>query len=316
MTKIKVKVMNKDMLSMKLHEAMEELKSREERVEVLNNVLNHLLALDFVQQMEYRLRMVFWKCNYHIYDFLRVQGQLSRDTRKEIMQIDVIERYVDQVLEINGFCKGDKELLRQLLHRLYTAATMFHLMTEEQRLLIERIMKELSPFFVTKIKLKEKKRSGRKRNIPPTPPIKEKAGQERKEKNIYIAARRESFHQECLKYVDRYDNQLLSDFYNYWSEVNEKTGMMRFEKQHYWNLERRIKRWMTTSYASDNTAAALRLEKAKKVKTKETVNIKQQQAATAEREDANEQLFRTIEENKKKAVSYEEYLKKKNKDVQ
>ena len=231
------------------------------------------------------------------------------------MQIDVIERYVDQVLEINGFCKGDKELLRQLLHRLYTAATMFHLMTEEQRLLIERIMKELSPFFVTKIKLKEKKRSGRKRNIPPTPPIKEKAGQERKEKNIYIAARRESFHQECLKYVDRYDNQLLSDFYNYWSEVNEKTGMMRFEKQHYWNLERRIKRWMTTSYASDNTAAALRLEKAKKVKTKETVNIKQQ-AATAEREDANEQLFRTIEENKKKAVSYEEYLKKKNKDVQ
>ena len=53
---------------------------REERVEVLNNVLNHLLALDFVQQMEYRLRMVFWKCNYHIYDFLRVQGQLSRDT--------------------------------------------------------------------------------------------------------------------------------------------------------------------------------------------------------------------------------------------
>ena len=49
------------------------------------------------------------------------------------MQIDVIERYVDQVLEINGFCKGDKELLRQLLHRLYTAATMFHLMTEEQR---------------------------------------------------------------------------------------------------------------------------------------------------------------------------------------
>ena len=46
------------------------------------------------------------------------------------MQIEVIERYVDQVLEVNGFCKGDKELLRQLLHRLYTAATMFHLMTE------------------------------------------------------------------------------------------------------------------------------------------------------------------------------------------
>ena len=66
-------------LEQKLREAFADMK-REERVEVLNNVLNHLLALDFVQQMEYRLRMVFWKCNYHIYDFLRVQGQLSRDT--------------------------------------------------------------------------------------------------------------------------------------------------------------------------------------------------------------------------------------------
>ena len=92
------------------------------------------------------------------------------------MQIDVIERYVDQVLEINGFCKGDKELLRQLLHRLYTAATMFHLMTEEQRLLIGRIQQQLSPFFVTKCNLKEGKRKGRKRKIPPIPPIKVKEG--------------------------------------------------------------------------------------------------------------------------------------------
>ena len=51
-------------LEQKLREAFADMK-REERVEVLNNVLNHLLALDF---------------NYHIYDFLRVQGQLSRDT--------------------------------------------------------------------------------------------------------------------------------------------------------------------------------------------------------------------------------------------
>ena len=74
-----------------------------------------------------------------------------------MMQVDAIERYVDQILEVNGFCKGDKELLRQLLHRLYTAATMFHLMTEEQRALIGRIQMQLSPFFVTKIVLKERK---------------------------------------------------------------------------------------------------------------------------------------------------------------
>ena len=40
--------------------------------------------------------------------------------------------------------------------------------------------------------------------------------------------------------------------------------------------------------------------------------MKQQTAAAVERDDANEELFRQIEENKKKAVSYDEYLKRKN----
>ena len=241
----------------------------------------------------------------------------------KMMQIDAIERYVDQVLEINGFCKGDKELLRQLLHRLYTAATMFHLMTDEQRALIGRIQTELSAFFVTKIVLKERKRKGRKRKIPPTPPIKVKEGQVKEQKTLSLAERRESFHQECLEYVDKFDNQQLSDFYNYWSEEDPKIGKMRFEKQRFWNTERRLKRWINKSYASENTAAALRLERTKqnlskkdaKAKSKEADCAKQQQTAI-ERDDANEKLFRQLEENKRNAVSYEEYLKKKNENAE
>ena len=222
------------------------------------------------------------------------------------MQIEVIERYVDQVLEVNGFCKGDKELLRQLLHRLYTAATMFHLMTEEQRALIGRIQSQLSPFFVTKCNLKEGKRKGRKRKIPPIPPIKVKEGQVKDQKILFIAARRENFHQECLGFVGEYNVERLSDFYNYWSEENPKTGRMRYEDERHWSTERRLKRWMNISYASEDTAAALRLEKAKKGKTKEVDTAKQQQAA-AERSDANDRLFQAIEENKRNAVSYEEW---------
>ena len=227
-----------------------------------------------------------------------------------MMQIEVIERYVDQVLEVNGFCKGDKELLRQLLHRLYTAATIFHLMTEEQRALVERIMAQLSSHFVTKIKLKERKRKERQRKNPPHPLIKEKETKEKDEKTRTYAASRESFHQECLGFVGLYDTQLLSDFYNYWSEVNEKTGKMRFQEERYWSTERRLKRWVKNQYSSATTAAALRLEKAKKGKTKAVDTAKQQQAA-AERDDANEKLFRQLEENKRNAVSYEEYLKQK-----
>ena len=228
------------------------------------------------------------------------------------MQIEVIERYVDQVLEVNGFCKGDKELLRQLLHRLYTAATMFHLMTEEQRALIGRIQSQLSPFFVTKCNLKEGKRKGRKRKIPPTPPIKVKEGQVKDQKILFIAARRENFRNECLKYVDKFDNQRLADFFNYWSEENKKDGKMRFEKQRFWNIERRLKRWMNISYSVDNTAAALRLEKAQKGKSKEQATAKQQQAIVAQRDESNEQLFQAIEESKRKAISHEEYLAQKN----
>ena len=225
-----------------------------------------------------------------------------------MIDINAIERYVDQVLEVNGFCKGDKEQLRLLLHRLYTAATMFHLMTDEQRALIGRIQTELSAFFVTKIVLKERKRKERQRKNPLNNPlIKEKETKEKDEKNPPTAARREKFHQECLEYVDKFDNQRLADFFNYWSEEDTKTGKMRYEKQCYWNIERRIKRWMSNSFASNDTAAALRLEKARKGRSKET-----RQQAAVERDDANEELFRQIEENKKKAVSYDEYLKRKN----
>lgn len=241
----------------------------------------------------------------------------------KMMQIDAIESYVDLVLESKGFCKGDKEQLRLLLHHLYTAATMFHLMTDEQRALIGRIQTELSVFFMTEIVLKERKRRGKKRKYPPTPPIKEKKGQEKVEKTLSLAERRESFHQECLEYVDKFDNQQLSDFYNYWSEEDPKIGKMRFEKQRFWNTDRRLKRWINKSYASENTAAALRLERTKqnlskekaKAKSKEADSAKQQQTAT-ERDDANEKLFRQLEENKKKAVSYKEYLKKKNENAE
>ena len=107
--------------------------------------------------------------------------------------------------------------------------------------------------------------------------------------------------------MDRYDNQRLADFFNYWSEEDTKTGKMRYEKQHFWNIERRIKRWMNISYASADTAAALRLEKAKKGKSKAVDTTKQQQTIAAERSDANDRLFQAIEENKRNAVSYEEW---------
>ena len=72
-------VKNKKELEQKLREAFADM-NKGERMVVLDSVLNHLIALDIVQQMDYRLRMVFWKCNYHVYDFLRKAGLMGRES--------------------------------------------------------------------------------------------------------------------------------------------------------------------------------------------------------------------------------------------
>ena len=229
-----------------------------------------------------------------------------------MMQIEVIERYVDQVLEVNGMVKGTEEQLRLLLSHLYTAVGMYQLLDKDQKLLVAKIQKQLRHFFYAKCDLKERKSKKDKEKTPLHPSIKEKETKEKDKKTPSRAASREAFHQECLDFVGLYDTQLLSDFYNYWSEENTRTGKMRYEDERHWNTERRLKRWVKNQYASADTAAALRLEKAKKGKKKEVDTTKQQQTIAAERSDANDRLFQAIEENKRNAVSHDEWLALKN----
>ena len=228
------------------------------------------------------------------------------------MQIEVIERYVDQVLEVNGMVKGTEEQLRLLLSHLYTAVGMYQLLDKDQKSRIAKVQKQLRHFFYAKCDLKERKSKKDKEKTPLHPSIKEKENKEKDKKTPSRAASREAFHQECLDFVGLYDTQLLSDFYNYWSEENTRTGKMRYEDERHWNTERRLKRWVKNQYASADTAAALRLEKAKKGKTKAVDTAKQQQTIAAERSDANDRLFQAIEENKRNAVSHDEWLALKN----
>ena len=204
-----------------------------------------------------------------------------------MMQIDAIERYVDQVLEVNGVVKGTEGQERLLLSHLYTAVGMYQLLDKTQKAHIAMLQKQLRHFFYAKCDLKERKRKcdlkERKRKkdkekTPLHPSIKEKENKEKEQKNPPTAVRREMFHQECLGYADKFNIQLLSDFYNYWSEEDTQTNKMRFEKQRFWNTERRIKRWMNISYASTDTAAALRLERTKQNLSKEDAKAKSKEA--------------------------------------
>jgi hypothetical protein len=148
-----------------------------------------------------------------------------------MMQIDAIERYVDQVLEVNGVVKGTEGQERLLLSHLYTAVGMYQLLDKTQKAHIAMLQKQLRHFFYAKCDLKERKRKKDKEKTPLHPSIKEKENKEKEQKNPPTAVRREMFHQECLGYADKFNIQLLSDFYNYWSEEDTQTNKMRFEKQ-------------------------------------------------------------------------------------
>lgn len=61
---------------------------------------------------------------------------------------------------------------------------------------------------------------------------------------VLLADKREQEFSESLKqYADKYDAQMLRDFFDYWTERNKSRTTMRFEKQTTWDLSRRLARW-------------------------------------------------------------------------
>lgn len=51
------------------------------------------------------------------------------------------------------------------------------------------------------------------------------------------------FKQELSLFVSKYGSSMISEFYNYWSELNKPGTKMKFELQKTWELSKRLKRW-------------------------------------------------------------------------
>ena len=230
----------------------------------------------------------------------------------KMMETERIERYVDDLLEVSGVCRSDEaaQPVRRLLHHLYTAVAMYELMDDEERGLIAYIQKKLRYFFASKCDLKERKRNKEKANIPPTPPIKEKAKKEKAEKNPLTACdAQETFRKECLGLIGRYDQQQVAAFYAHWTQRSPKTGRMMFEDEKYWNTETRLKRWVRNQYSVADTAAALRLERLQKRLANENAAAEQQRRLAAMREQADAQREQETEENRKGQMLTDEYIR-------
>ena len=227
------------------------------------------------------------------------------------MERQKIEQYAKQVLTFCGVERQDvsRQVYDCLCH-LLVAMKHLDLMNEEDRAFMMDFVELRMNFYlnaklVIKEKNKERKRKKQKKCLPPHPLPIEKENKEKEEKTRPCVgdADLEAFRKECLAFVGQYDKQLVADFYNYWTEC-DTTGRMRWQKQRFWNTEKRLARWVKNQYSSDISAAAVRLKKAQGAPKADTA---QQRAIAAERERANAEAERQREADKAGAVSREEW---------
>ena len=113
--------------------------------------------------------------------------QAENHADEMILDVKQIDNYVDSLLEYNGLRRDTKQQrVRLLLHRLYTAVTMFGQMSDEEKLMIAAMQKKLGKIFSPmKISLKERKRRKDKEKFPPHPFRKEKKPK-KKQTKFYI----------------------------------------------------------------------------------------------------------------------------------
>ena len=217
-----------------------------------------------------------------------------------------IERYVSDLLECSAVGRdGAEATVYDALYRLLTAVSLYELMSDEEKALFVALKKKLQYFFCARFNVKERKETKKKKNIPPNPLIKEKAKKETEEKETEQNtaagdAVLEGFRKECLHYIGQYGQELVADFFYYWKQVDKETGKRLFEEKRCFDIDSQLRAWSKSEFTLSKETAAQRLQKLKQ---------KQGSAVSAqERSDDNARLEQEIEERKRNAVSYEEWL--------
>jgi len=241
------------------------------------------------------------------------------------MNIEEIKQKVDSQLTDGGMEENyEEQSVRLLLFHLYVAICIYREMLIVQKNKAGYWFRVFKSTYSLTGFLKERKRKREKKVSPLNPSYKETASvvKEIAQKPRYKEARelpemkgrKETFWNELLQYETMYDRQMILKFFYYWAEEVKGTDKMKWELMKSWNTKYRLAIWSKRSYETDDRAAAVRLERAKNGgKLKPAADAVEQQAIAAKRAEDNEKLEREIAENKAGAVSYEEYIRRKNK---
>jgi hypothetical protein len=239
-----------------------------------------------------------------------------------MMKTEEIVNNVDSLLSDRGLVKEYKEqAVRLLLYHLYVAIDIYRYMTVAERNKAGYWYRIFKGSYTLRNFLKERKRKRDKEKSPLHPSYKKESGVKEKAQSTHtyksdakpLENRKRAFYMACHKYDERYGKSMVDDFYVHWSEEDADRQKMRFELEETWSTAKRLFKWSKDPQTIKKKLAEMQLAKAEKKSAPQTVNTQEQQAIAAKRAEDNEKLEREIAENKAGAVSYEEYIRRKNK---
>ena len=240
------------------------------------------------------------------------------------MNIDEMKRSIGHLLDDRGLTTDYKEpSVRLLLYHLYVAMDIYRYMTFSEKNKAGFWYRTFKSSYRLTGFLKERKRKREKKNSPLHPSykereteVKEKEEKQTEQNTATGDAVLEGFRKECLRHVGQYGQELVEDFYYHWKQVDKKTGKRLFEGKRCFDIDSQLRAWSKSEYTLSKETAALRLERAKGKDggKQQAANTADQQAIAAKRDEDNARLEQEIEARKAGAVSYEEYLKMKEKN--
>jgi hypothetical protein len=83
--------------------------------------------------------------------------------------------------------------------------------------------------------------------------------------NLSINERKQLFYLSLSKFLNEYSENMINDFFNYWSEHGDNDKKMRFEKQTTFGISQRLKTWQRNEKTNFNNPKKINHEQHDKI---------------------------------------------------
>ena len=114
-------------------------------------------------------------------------------------------------------------------------------------------------------------------------------------KILSLDERKNAFWQRLVPYIEKglYPREMVTAFYQYWTELNESGRRMRFEQEKFYELPKRLATWKSREPRNNGLPPE---------------QMADQLRAKRRREEATEELLRQFDDAQANAVSYKEFI--------